>query len=422
MSSPYTPGGPGSPAGPGSDVDRAVSGAHADYHREIQQHTDPDGLVDDVVTYRMLAPHLMRTLLFLVAPTVLLLVKLVVDYLASMSSPDGFTDVLSTLLGLVVVVLYLAGIASFFAPAKEPIAEHSRLLENRGDAATAAAEYVRRAAEARQSPAEVHPSTVAGVPVLLFSQYSERAMLLVQPYGRDLYVGWTMWRSRSTATLLAHFLRDTFGRFAPAPRFSAELRAAATRALRESVHSLAREGVAAALTAGDVPAAPDTQHPAHGPHHDLRYDMRSGPMPAATGPSTAGRAAGAPETPQPTYSPPPPGPGPAWWAPSDEHDEHDGESGRDAGHGAGRGAGRGDPHPPGALPASTADHQGWTHGWRSPARGEDRDEREDERVAVRRGGERDSPDDARGATRRDRDDHPPVEADDGWGPPPRDRW
>ena len=259
MSSPYSSG--------GADFDRAVAGAHADYHREIQQHDEPDGLVDDVVTYQMLAPHLMRSLLFLVAPTVLLLIKVIIDYLASMSSPDDVTDAVSVLLGVVVVVLYLAGVASFFAPAKEPIAEHARLLENRGDAAAGAYEHVRLAAAARRSPAEVRPSTVAGVPVLLFEQYSERAMLLVQPYGRDLYVGWTMWRSRSTATLLLHFLRDTFGRFAPAPRFSAELRAAATRALRESVHSLSREGVAAALLAsGPAPETP-YEPPRHEPVH-----------------------------------------------------------------------------------------------------------------------------------------------------------
>ncbi|MFC5140818.1 hypothetical protein ACFPK1_21465 [Actinomycetospora rhizophila] len=341
MSSPFGAG--------GGDVDRAVTGAHADYHREIQQHAEPDGLVDDVVTYRMLAPHLMRTLLFLVTPTVLLLLKVVLDYLASMSTPDDLTDVVSSLLGLLVVVLYLAGIASFFAPAKEPIAEHSRLLENRGDAATSAFEYVRAAAEARQSPAEVRPSTVAGVPVLLFSQYSERAMLLVQPYGRDLYVGWTMWRSRSTATLLVHFLRDTFGRFAPAPRFSAELRAAATRALRESVHSLSREGVAAAthLTATPTPAPP--------------------PHPSA---------------------PPPPPPAETWRPEARDHHDH-----RDA------------PEQPGALPTS-GPHRGPTGtdtgGWTAP-RPDDRRDDEDERVAVRR-------------------EKPRGRDDDGWGPPPRDRW
>jgi hypothetical protein len=286
MSSPSSSG-----ADSGGGVDRAVSGAHAEYHREIQQHTEPDGLVDDVVTYRMLAPHLMRTLLFLVAPTVLLLIKFVIDYLAAMSSPDDLTDVVSTLLGLVVVVLYLAGIASFFAPAKEPIAEHARLLENRGDAADGAFEHVRQAAEARRSPAEVRPSTVAGVPVLLFSQYSERAMLLVQPYGRDLYVGWTMWRSRSTATLLLHFLRDTFGRFAPSPRFSAELRAAATRALRESVHSLAREGVAAALHTPEQPVGP-APHP----------DTRSGPVPTSR-PATGEWRAPSPAAPSPDALP-----------------------------------------------------------------------------------------------------------------------
>jgi hypothetical protein len=270
MSSPYSSG--------GADFDRAVAGAHADYHREIQQHDEPDGLVDDVVTYQMLAPHLMRSLLFLVAPTVLLLIKVIIDYLASMSSPDDVTAAVSVLLGVVVVVLYLAGVASFFAPAKEPIAEHARLLENRGDAAASAYEHVRLAAAARRSPAEVRPSTVAGVPVLLFEQYSERAMLLVQPYGRDLYVGWTMWRSRSTATLLLHFLRDTFGRFAPAPRFSAELRAAATRALRESVHSLSREGVAAALQA----SGPEPETPYEPPRHEPRHEPQRAEAPRET--------------------------------------------------------------------------------------------------------------------------------------------
>ncbi len=225
---------------------RTIRDAHDGYHAETRAHRDPDVLVDDVVTWRMLSPHLIRALLFLVSPTVLLLIWLLLDYLASTSSPSITGRLIMNVIAAVTAVLYLAGLASFFAPAKEPIAEYSRLLEGRAGAARGAYQWVTRAAQARRTPAEVEPSTVAGVPVLVFRQRSERAMLLVQPYGADLYVGWTMWRSRSTATLLAHFLRDTFGRFAPLPVFSAELRAASTRAMRESVHSLAREGVAAA--------------------------------------------------------------------------------------------------------------------------------------------------------------------------------
>ena len=376
MSSPY-----GTGSGPGGDVDRAVTGAHADYHREIQQHAEPDGLVDDVVTYRMLAPHLMRTLLFLVTPTVLLLLKFVIDYLASMSTPDDVTDVVSALLGLVVVVLYLAGIASFFAPAKEPIAEHSRLLENRGDVATSAFEFVRAAAEARQSPAEVRPSTVAGVPVLLFSQYSERAMLLVQPYGRDLYVGWTMWRSRSTATLLVHFLRDTFGRFAPAPRFSAELRAAATRALRESVHSLSREGVAAAthLPAAPPAATPPQDDTRYDTRHDARYDTRyRAGSDARYEPRDDDARRDAPSV---APRPAPPADAPRTGS-HDQHPEHDPQERR--------------PDTPGALPPSAPYRSTDTGGWST------RGDEAQERVSAR----------------KDR----PRDTDDGWGPPPRDRW
>jgi hypothetical protein len=353
MSSPYGP--PG-----GSDgFDRAISGAHADYHREIQQHTSPDELVDDVVTYRMLAPHLMRTLLFLVVPTVLLLIKIVIDYLASMSSPDSFTNALSTLLGVLIVVLYLAGVAAFFAPAKEPIAEHARLLENRGDAAGSAYEHVQQAAAARRSPAEVHPGSVAGVPVLLFRQHSERAMLLVQPYGNDLYVGWTMWRSRSTATLLVHFLRDTFGRFGSSPRFSAELRAASTRALRESVHSLSREGVTAALhTTGSAAQDPDTGGWVRGPAvaHHAHPSHPSHPAPPGPEPSQPGRPE--PRRPEPDRGVP------AWI--DEPHTS-----------GALRTAGRGPDH-----------HTAWTGAGRG----------EGDRVSARR------------------------EADEDWGPPPRDRW
>jgi hypothetical protein len=94
----------------------------------------------------------------------------------------------------------------------------------------------------------------------------------VQPYGADLYVGWTMWRSRSTATLLAHFLRDTFGRFAPLPVFSAELRAASTRAMRESVHSLAREGVAAAAHVDEARARQEAAASERAGSDEARYD------------------------------------------------------------------------------------------------------------------------------------------------------
>lgn len=285
-------------AGSGEDD---VAGAHAGYHDQTRQHRPPDVLVDDVVTYRMLAPHLMRAGLFLVTPTVLLLVWLLLGYLASMSSPSSSATAITSIIGFLVVVLYLAGVAAFFAPAKEPIAEYSRLVEGRAAAAPAAHDRVRHAAEARRTPAELRESTVAGVPVLVFSQRSERAMLLVQPYGEDLYVGWTMWRSRSSATLLGHFLRDTFGRFAATPRFSSELRAASTRALRESVHSLSREGVAAALSTATSFAAPRTsQASAHRPAPDpmARPDpaprWSEGSWEAAPGPSEEhGRVGGA---------------------------------------------------------------------------------------------------------------------------------
>lgn len=232
-----------------------IARAHAGYHGGTQDHREPDVLVDDTVTHRMLAPHLVRVLLFLVTPTVLTLLWLLLGYLAAMSSPSRSGEVIQGLLGFGIVVLFLLGVAAFFAPAREPIAEHARLLEGAAGAAEGAGRWVRESAAARRLPVGLAVRDVGGVQVLEFRQHAERAMLLVQPYGADLYIGWTMWRSRSPALLLVHFLRDTFGRVGSGPRFSAELRAASTRALREAVHSLARE--AAVLATGPV-AAPRT--------------------------------------------------------------------------------------------------------------------------------------------------------------------
>lgn len=342
----------------GSGVDHHVADAHAGYHAETRRHQTPDGLVDDVVTWETLKPHLMRALLFLVAPTGLLLLWLLLSYLASLSTPDPVTVLVTAVIPILAVLLYLTGVAAFFAPAKEPIAEYAQLLEGRGAAAPAASERIRAAAAARRSPADVRPGTVGGVPVLLFHQHSERAMLLVQPYGEDLYVGWTMWRARSSATLLGHFLRDTFGRFAPSPRFSAELRAASTRAMRESVHSLAREGVAAAVHGGpSTPSAAGSWSSA--PHATGSWSAP--PPPAAAAHPAAGAVSG--------YVHPP------------EHSPLDGDR-------------RSGALPAGAPPVDP--HEDWYR------------PRADEEAA--------------GAPRADPAGREQGRPEDGWGPPPHDRW
>ena len=100
--------------GPAGFGDADVAAAHAGYHDQSRQHRPPDVLVDDVVTYRMLAPHLMRAGLFLVTPTVLLLIWLLLSYLASMSSPSASASTITGLIGLLVVVLYVAGVGALF--------------------------------------------------------------------------------------------------------------------------------------------------------------------------------------------------------------------------------------------------------------------------------------------------------------------
>ena len=45
--------------------------------------------------------------------------------------------------------------------------------------------------------------------------------------GTDLYVGWTMWRSRSTILMIGHMFRDLFQN-----PLAADIRSASGRALR----------------------------------------------------------------------------------------------------------------------------------------------------------------------------------------------
>jgi hypothetical protein len=81
---------------------------------------------------------------------------------------------------------------------------------------------------------------------------------VVQTYGTDLYVGWTMWRSRSTMVVIWHIIRDLFRIFAGGTAYRSALQNTHARALREITHSLTRLGVQAAVL--NVTAPPEVAY------------------------------------------------------------------------------------------------------------------------------------------------------------------
>ncbi|WP_149826066.1 hypothetical protein [Streptomyces tailanensis] len=80
------------------------------------------------------------------------------------------------------------------------------------------------------------------------------AYVTVFAYGTSLYVGWTMWRSRSGAVVIGHFVKDIVASILNrSDSLNQMLRTDRPRAMREAVHSAAREGVEIAIQGIEVP-------------------------------------------------------------------------------------------------------------------------------------------------------------------------
>jgi hypothetical protein len=97
---------------------------------------------------------------------------------------------------------------------------------------------------------------VGGCPALLVGHGREQGLVLVRPLGADLFVSWSLWRTRSTAQVIAQVFRDMFDVVGAGRRYAAELRACTTHALREEIRTVAASGaqpmaLATAITAED---------------------------------------------------------------------------------------------------------------------------------------------------------------------------
>lgn len=275
----------------------AIVELHGGYRAQHVHHTPPDPLVDDTVTWQMALPHLLRVLVFVVVPSIVgwFLIAIASVITAVSAATQGLTGTSSGgagwgVLALVfALVLFVLAVVVLFLPLKEPISEYSQIVEERAEYQEPAYWWVMRAARHHQLPIAPQATRLGGAPVMMFSHDRLHAMLVVKPYGRHLYVGWTMWRARSTMLLIGHFLRDTFARWSPQAQARAEDRGNDARAMRELVHSVSREGVQAAIFAHTM--AGEHQATPHSIHDELRslpeYDpapVYGGQIPGPRGP------------------------------------------------------------------------------------------------------------------------------------------
>jgi len=310
----------------------AVVDVHGNYRSKRLFHEPPDELITDAVTARVLRPHLVRSGFFFSVFVMLSFFALLSWVIGVIAKTAGTFDrdardfgdsmfSLTTFMLVVLCLLILAWLVSLFLPVREPLAEYGLLIEGRAAANAVAYWWITETARSRQSPFKMEVMKVRKTPVLVLTHDRVHGMVLVRPVGTDLYVGWTMWRARSTVVLIVHLFRDMFQGAGSA----SDVRAAWTRALRELIHSVTREGVQAAILQPPVPEEVARAHIDQLPELDVLaaapgYDPVTGlpirpqpvdvgalpyPVPAPHGspPAPYGPTPGAPE-PQAQHGPP----------------------------------------------------------------------------------------------------------------------
>jgi hypothetical protein len=241
---------------------RVLGDVHGHYRSKRVRHEPPDELISDAVTARTWLPHVVRSGFFFALFIFVGLITFVVwmfAFVAAIASQgldsefqqnatNAFWLNLSYVLLAVQFLVLVVWFIVLFVPLREPIAEYGLLIEGRAPASTLAYWWIMNTAHARQSPFSLQFGKVLGTPVLIMANRRERGLVVVRPVGSDLYVGWTMWRGRSTVVMIGHMFRDLFQN-----PLAADVRAASGRALRELIHSLTREGVQAAIMPPQIP-------------------------------------------------------------------------------------------------------------------------------------------------------------------------
>ncbi|MDX3588078.1 MULTISPECIES: hypothetical protein [Streptomyces] len=241
--------------GRGSPVDWAASGAvgpNVAYRNQTLQYRDVELSFDESVEFRTVRQ------LWFQAAVASFLVFFVLGLLPALLAGD--VDAVSPGLILSIIAFWLVFL---LVRQNEPISEWKTLLEDKAAASSSAYATIYGALTSRRIPvsavparirSDIAPEVVHNRLVVTSGRYV--AYVTVFAYGTSLYVGWTMWRSRSGAVVIGHFVKDVVGSMLNRTgSLNQMLRTDRPRAMREAVHSAAREGVEIAIQGIEVPLA-----------------------------------------------------------------------------------------------------------------------------------------------------------------------
>jgi hypothetical protein len=169
-------------------------------------------------TATSLRPHLLRSLVFLTPVAISLVVLLtgmgfsILAGLGSVSGGRGLdlgaeVDSGLSLIGLGGAAVFgMVWIVSLFVPVREVVAEDGLLLEDRAQGVSAVYDSIKATVERHCPPFTVSAGVLDGSPTLRITNGDESALVVVHPAGPDLRIGWTLWRTRSTTSMVL----DTF--------------------------------------------------------------------------------------------------------------------------------------------------------------------------------------------------------------------
>lgn len=238
-----------------SDANDVYLGNRLQYREVVETR------ITGTVTGQMLKPIFVRFLysyLFLIVISVILSVIL---FVSSLSSGDafstdeggvnGFVTGISSFIGL---IWWLLPFLVFVFPQRIPINEWGLLLDGKAAAAESAYAHIFESLRRRRSPltAEAKRIVTSMVPrtegyYLVLKRDQFTGYVSVFGFGRDLYVGWSMWWELIPLVMIGLFIgQKVSGLFGANTLLHQVLRADPIKAFREVIHSSTREGVDAA--------------------------------------------------------------------------------------------------------------------------------------------------------------------------------
>jgi hypothetical protein len=207
-----------------------------------------------------LRPHLARSAVFgatMAFFAVIWLIGLTLSTLSAMSMIGVKTavdlgpaiDSGMSILGLGGMVLVaVAWLVALMVPVREFVAGGGVLLPEAAGRQTSVRDDIQATLERRCPPFELDPDDLDDTPGLQLRNEHEWAMVVLRVIGPDLHVGWTVWRNRSSLSLIGGIMGDMVdgGRAGDGQL----LRASSSSAMRELLRG-AVEGAAGAAARSD---------------------------------------------------------------------------------------------------------------------------------------------------------------------------